>query len=360
MDGREGRLVIPAPPLWTVAVVGAAVLVVHLIWPAGPTGDATYLGALIGASVLAWLMVAGGGPGDRRAWAMVAVGLSLSATADLVWYVDYWLTGVEPDISLADPLWLVSYVALGIGLMRLTPKRDGARGVDVDAIIDSLVPAVLVLVALWELAIADLISDEASSPLARTVWATYPILDVVVLTLAVRLAIHHHRTRSRALTLFGLGVAAWLAADVGYLLATAEGLFRWLDAGWMVASVLLAAAIVAHRRDGGPALGEDVAGAHRGRMWLVMVPLLVPPVIEVRGFLDGTDANPVALGAATVALVVLASIRGHRLLRAAERARATLQVGEAHFRALPPTPPTPSWCSTPRGASSSRRATSSA
>ena len=143
-DGR-GRLAIPRPPLWAVALVSAVVLGVHLVWPAGPAGDTTYLVALLGAAALAWLVVASSHRRDRRAWSMVALGISVSAAADLVWYVHYWTTGAEPDVSLADPLWLASYVALAVGLMRLTPGRGGSRRVAVDALIDSRVPAGVVL-----------------------------------------------------------------------------------------------------------------------------------------------------------------------------------------------------------------------
>ncbi len=328
----------PAPPTGTLLLTsllagGAALVAGHILLRDRDASDATYLGALGLAAVVGGLAASRTPVRPRRVWALVALGIAASAAADLVYSAYGWWGGGEPDVSLADPLWLSSYVFLGVGLLRLTPGRETARGVDVDVVIDSLVVTVIALLVVWEVALGALVSDTATPLLARAVWAIYPVLDIVLLGLVVRLALLHHRSRSPALVLLGAGIASWLAADLAYLVVTSEALLVWLDVGWMVASLLLAGAIVVRTRER-PRPEATATAPRRERLWLIMVPILVPTAIEVRGFLRDEDANPFALGAATLALVALASLRGLRLLRAAERARAEVQAREAHFRAL--------------------------
>jgi diguanylate cyclase (GGDEF)-like protein/PAS domain S-box-containing protein len=317
-----------------VAVAGAVLVTLQVLAPDGAAGDATYLGALGLASLVGWVAAIRCRDQERRAWIMVALGISLSAAADLTYSVFVWTGRGEPNVSIADPLWIASYAALGLGVLRLTPGREHVRGPDVDSIIDSLVAAVIALLAVWELALEDMVRDSSTSILARATWSAYPVLDVVLLALVVRLALLHHRNRSPSVLLVGAGIASWLAADLGYLVVTAESALVWLDVGWMVASLLLALAIVARRHEPLSSVPATTDTPVRERMWLVIVPLLAPVAIDLRSHFDHTESSPLALGAATVALVVLACIRGHRLLRAAERARQAVHVSEAHYRAL--------------------------
>ncbi len=315
-----------------LAAVVASTLV-HLQTPDGTVGDVSYLIPLGVAAVLAWVGAAGRAPERRRPWRLVALGTTLTAVADLAYLVVEWTTGAEPDVSVADPLWFGSYVALALGLVGLTRQRTAGQGVDIDAVVDCLVGAVVATLVLWEVALADLVGDGSTSWSTRLVWASYPLLDVVLLALLIRALLADRGRRTHSLSLFTAGVACWLVADFGYLVAGGGAADRWLDLGWMVALLLLASAALwwvdADELSARP--DDAVAG---GRMWLIMVPLVVPGLFELSGYLAGEDTNPAGTLTATVALMMLITVRGHRLLQEAENARAAVQARESYFRAL--------------------------
>ncbi|HEX7134127.1 MAG TPA: EAL domain-containing protein, partial [Iamia sp.] len=125
------------------------------------------------------------------------------------------------------------------------------------------------------------------------------------------------------------GVACWLVADVGFLLADGGGAERWLDAGWMAALLLLAAAT-------GSRSPEPTADPEpfEVRMWAVMIPLLVPGLFELQGFLAGEDPNPIPALTATAVLIVLVAIRGHRLTTDLRATRRVVESRERHFQTL--------------------------
>ncbi|HEX7134721.1 MAG TPA: hypothetical protein VF228_19255, partial [Iamia sp.] len=188
---RTDRASAVAMPL--VAGVAGVAALAHVARPDGLTGEISYLVALGLASVLAWLGVAGRDGAGRRPWVWIAAGVTLSFAADLSSIAMRWTMGSQPDVSGADVLWLASYAALAAGIIRLSPSPSG---VDVDAILDCLVGAVVALLILWELTLAEMVGDDSIGWLARAVWAAYPILDVVLLSLLIRALILHRGSRS--------------------------------------------------------------------------------------------------------------------------------------------------------------------
>src|SRR3954454_11696755 len=119
--------------LWCLA---AALIVLHLVWPTGPVGDATYLLAVWIAPVLAWLGTATAPPSRRAVPALIAAGLTSSALGDLIWLASSW-SGRQPDFSLADVPYFLSYLGLGGAVLLVTTVRRGrTTSIDPDALID--------------------------------------------------------------------------------------------------------------------------------------------------------------------------------------------------------------------------------
>ena len=74
----------------------------------------------------------------------------------------------------------------------------------------------------------------------RTVWASYPVADAVVLALVLRV-LASPRSRKTIDIWFAVGVGCWLAADIGYLLLSDDGTTGTLmDLGWMLGTALMA------------------------------------------------------------------------------------------------------------------------
>src|SRR3954468_2410725 len=282
------------------ALVAGAVLVLvtlEVLFPDGDFGEVVYLGVLLGAGLVAvWGAVRR--PRDRRvAWLWIAAGIVLSGLGDLSWSIYVHVRGFVPDVSLADVPWLLSYLAIVLGLlMLLRGARRGNRS-DVDGMIDMFVVGVVALLVIWQVSIQATVTDGSVAPEVRAIWASYPILDVALLALVVRTVVVRV---PGALVLVG-GVACWLFSDFFYLLFPESTAWSaWLNAGWMIGAVLLAAATWSHRTTRLPFRAPEAVGP--ARLALAIAPLLVPPLIEVVTYRRGEDPNPWPLLIASVVL----------------------------------------------------------
>ncbi|MDO8391538.1 MAG: EAL domain-containing protein [Actinomycetota bacterium] len=265
---------------------------------------------------------------------MIALGVTISAAGDATWQVLAWTSGTEPTVSVADVLWLGSYVAIAGGLLR-TPQGEGR--IDRDGVVDIAVLFLVALLVQWELAFDKIATDAAVPVGERLVLALYPTFDAALLALVVRAAFTR-RLQGWLAVLLGGGTACWLLSDFGYTLFATEGtLAVWLNVGWMLGSILLAATTWYPRSV--PAMHATAAasaarGTKNGGIAVALVPLLVPGAIAVVGQVRGDPANPYLLYAVTVMLVALAFTRGARILRAEAEARAAVKSQARYSRAV--------------------------
>jgi diguanylate cyclase (GGDEF)-like protein/PAS domain S-box-containing protein len=313
--------------LVTALVTGLVVL--ELLFPDGDFGEVVYLGVLLGAGAVALWGAALRPRAERTPWLWIAAGVVLSGLGDLTYSIYVHVRGFEPDVSLADIPWLLSYLAIVIGLLMLLRRTRRGDGSDVDGVIDVLVVGVVALILIWQVSLQATVTDGSLAPEVRAIWASYPILDAALLALVVRTAVARV---PGALVLVG-GVSCWLFSDFFYLLfPESTAWLAWLNAGWMVGAVLLATATWSHRTARLPAQRPEVVGP--ARLALAIAPLLVPGAIEVACYSAGVDPNPVPLLIASVVLGVLAFVRSYRLLHAAQVAHTELEGAARHFGAL--------------------------
>jgi diguanylate cyclase (GGDEF)-like protein/PAS domain S-box-containing protein len=322
-----------------LGVVGAlAVLVVHVIWPAGVTGQVTYLLFTGGGAVVA--MVAGRRlTGDAgRPWRWIALGLISSALADLYWGI-HSLVGPVPDVSLADPLWLASYGFLIAGLFGLLRNTgDGIRD-DLEALVDTLATLVVSVLVLWQLVVSPVLDDTSTDLVTRLVWASYPALDAILLALVFR-AVIGGRTSTTVGRLLVAGIALWLLADLG------SNFWEWagptgilLDTGWMVGPALLGLAtwVAAHHPTNLHATAQRPRAlpARIGplRVAMAVSPLLVPTGLELWANRFGTGV-PAILAVGTLSLTLLVGARLMLFLRTRDEAERRLESSERYYRAL--------------------------
>jgi two-component system cell cycle response regulator len=180
---------------------------------------------------------------ERSAWAVIGIGLLLWAAGDLVWTL--WLNNLDnpPYPSVADGLYLGSYVGFYAGLLMLLRSRlrpihpaqwlDGAVG----GLAAAAVVAALVFPALAGITEGDTI-DVAFN-------LAYPVCDVLQLTLIV-MAFGLNRWRvDRSWLLLGLGQLANVVADSIFSYQSAVGTYvagSWVDTLWPLGATLTAAA----------------------------------------------------------------------------------------------------------------------
>ena len=307
--------------------VGCAGVLVHVLLYGNSISAWTYLALVCGAAVAAVLGAVRAGSG--RLGALVAAGVSLSALGDIAWQVIVWVTGEEPYVSVADLGWLTSYVAIGAAL--LVVVRQGTRHLDVDGLIDVGAITAVALLIQWNLTMDDIVGDGSLSVGARTVLILYPALDAVLLGLVVRAAVSG-RLRGPAPMFIASGALCWMFSDFGYTLPSADTLGVALDAGWTLGAVLLAMACWQPA-----ARVADVDRVERvayGSVAIILVPLLVPGVLELVGAYQDDHPDPLPMFLVTLALVAIAFVRTARALRAESGARASVRSQERFARAI--------------------------
>ncbi|CAM3738879.1 sensor histidine kinase [Nocardioides zeicaulis] len=285
-----------------------------------------YDGTLLCAAVLAWVGAERGPRAGRTVPRLVALGISLSALGDFTWDLLDRL-GLPTDVTVADPMWMSSYVALAGAVWLVIVRSRSDRGRDPAFVVDVLTVVVVSVLVFWRFAVGAILGQEGLGPLAKVVWASYPVLDAVLLAVVAR-ALLSPRARSALGTTFALGVSVWLLSDTGSLVTSYEGLWRVvIDAGWMVAPVLMARS--AWRSHPDPNLGavgdtgldvlqEKVRG-WRASLGIAVVPLLVPSALEVSSDMLHAESHPWALALGSVLLVALALVRTALLMSSEER-----------------------------------------
>ncbi|NYE36832.1 signal transduction histidine kinase [Nocardioides cavernae] len=301
----------------TVAAVAA------YVWGHDPLLDnLLYLGVLLGAGALAWAGAVRRPAVDRPFAYLVAGGLLLNALGDLAWELLSW-QGADTDVSVADPLWFASYVALSSAVWLVLRRVEVGRQARVLAL-DTLMLVVVSVLVTWNVAIHPIVDDQEVAAAVRVVWASYPVADAVLLGLVARVLMSTGARAHLSLS-FPVGVGLWLAADIAFLVSGSGDSTSAMDAAWMLAPVLLARSAW---RDPAPVADDGPAPSERRMVQtgFAILPLLVPPVLTL--FVDSRDeldhAALLVVGAA--ALTVLALVRTTWLVRSERRAHRDLEL----------------------------------
>jgi diguanylate cyclase (GGDEF)-like protein len=180
---------------------------------------------------------------ERLAWTAISAGLILWTAGDLVW--NFWISKLseEPYPSVADYLYVGSYVPIYVGVILLLRARvrPVRRSQWVDGLIGCLAISGLAAAALFPAftGVTDGNATEVAVNLA------YPVCDLLVLSVIV-LALGLNRWRlDSSWVLLGIGQATNVVADVIYAYQQAAGTYvpgSWLDTVWPLGVAVTAAA----------------------------------------------------------------------------------------------------------------------
>ncbi|MEV4283188.1 putative bifunctional diguanylate cyclase/phosphodiesterase [Actinoplanes xinjiangensis] len=219
---------------WLVVAVLAAVLAPRI----GPVGQQRAY-ALIGAgsAVCVWAGIRLHRPAYPTAWWMLGAALLCGASANALWGVQISLSG-SPAFSAVDMLYFAMYplLAAGLGLLPERPVGSSRWVGMAEAGIVTCTGATLAWVGLYDPYIVD--ADPAPPVSGATV---YPMLDVLVMAMAVRLLVVQRQLRHPHVMLLAMTVLL-AAADIPYFLSMAEG-GSWSGTGWSVTAWLVAFAL---------------------------------------------------------------------------------------------------------------------
>jgi diguanylate cyclase (GGDEF)-like protein len=265
---------------------------------------------LVAAAIVCLARVPSVRGGERLAWALIGAGVLAWAFGEIYYTAVLWTDPAPPVPSPADAGYLLFPPLTLAGALVLLRVRahDVPRRLWVDGVTAALGVAAVSAAIFFETAL-----DYAEgAPLAIATSLAYPLVDLVLLGVAVGALAGTGWRLDRTWMLLATGVATFWLADSIYLVRINEGVYEaggWFDAGWWAGLTLIAAA--AWQRP--PA---RVARPVEERVRVIAAPLAFGAVglgLLVYGAI--ADVNLLAVGLAAASLVAV-------------MARATLTFGE--------------------------------
>ncbi len=309
-------------------VAGMLLTVVYFVVPTEPAKLVVW--PIIGwSSVLAILVgVAVNRPEPRSAWYLLAAGVATLIVGDDLYSIRNFVQHADALFpSYIDIVYLAMYPLLVGGLALLVHRRSvgGDRSSVIDA---SIITAGLGLVS-WVLLIAPYLHSGEFSVFYRLTSIAYPIGDVAVLAIAVRLAVGGGR-RPGAFWLLTGGLVALLGADALYGYLNLSGTFSEhspVDVGWIAFYVAWGAAALHPSMRGLSTATPGTEQISAGRVLVIGGAVLVPPAILFTQGALGNVTDPLAIALTGGLLIILVLVRIVSLVResADRRSNARLQ-----------------------------------
>jgi diguanylate cyclase (GGDEF)-like protein/PAS domain S-box-containing protein len=286
-------------------------------------------------------------PHSVAPWYWVAAGFALFWAGDLYTYSYPKLSNHEvPFPSVGDGFYVAVYPVLMVGLLLLARRRAERSGDR--SVVDAAILTIGLALPSWMALIAPYIHDGSLSLVAKSVSVAYPLGDVLLLAVAIRLSLDGGR-RGPSFFLMGSSIVALLVTDFVYGLMTLHGTYDHqvsLDLGWVAFYVLWGAAALhpsmrtlehAERR---PASRSPLT---RTRLALLSAASLIAPALELSHDLGRGDLDLSVVTGSALVLFGLVVVRMAGLMRNQERSaqrerELTEEIarrrGEARFASL--------------------------
>jgi two-component system cell cycle response regulator len=238
-------------------------------------------------------------------WVLLGLSQVVYASADTSFYVSHFITGNTEYPALADVLYLAHYPLLVAGLIALIRLRTPTW--DLPSLLDVALLAVVGGMLSWLYLIAP--QTQGDSPmLVKIVSVSYPILDLAMFAVALRLILGQG-SRPVPFFLLSVNLASFVAADTSYVVQQLNGTYsagNFLDLMWLSGNLALGAAALhpTMSRVGEPAR-DIVLGPGPIRIGALCVTVLVAPATVVIEYARGAYADiPIAACACAVLFVL--------------------------------------------------------
>ncbi len=329
---------------WYLYAIGAvAATTIYFL-----SGHHSWVFNLIGLSspVLILVAVRIHKPEQRTPWYLFALGQFLFIAGDVVAYNYSAFHGALPGIfgldagetpfpAVSDLFYLSVYPCLVAGLVLIIRRRGAGR--DRGSLIDAAMIAIGVGTLSWVFLISPYITDPSLSGLVKLTSMGYPVMDMLLLTVAVHLAVGSGR-RVPSFYLMVTAIIAlfvtdaiygWMLLHDGYMPGSG-----FLEIGWITFYVGFGAAALhpsmRHLSDRSP---EAEAKVGMGRLALLGAASLLAPLTQAIQVWRGEPSNLPVVLSATIILFMLAVTRMVGLVRgqqqSADRERALREAGAA-------------------------------
>jgi len=303
-------------PAWVrYLAIGALAIGAYFLLPTGGVHQGVLYLVIGAASVTAVVLGTRAHKPDRRTgWYLIAAGQAAFVLADVIWYAYAFLVeGGTPFPSFADILYLAGYPLTALGLLEL--MRFSRRISERDGVIDAGIIAAGVGLLAWQFLMAPVVTDSSQTVFARLISVAYPVMDVLLLAVAARVAFAPG-IRTPAYRIIMLALVGSLVADGAYSVVSLDGGYydgHLLDAGWLLSYVLFGvAALHPAMRRLSERFSDDVPTLSRHRLALLTGALLLAPaVLALRATMGWeVDVAALAIGSSLLFLLVVMRMRG--------------------------------------------------
>ena len=263
--------------------------------------------------------------GLRLAWMLIGTAFLLTAAGDILWVLYDVVWEIEPFPSSADLFYLAFYPVIAVGLVLLVRWHKAG---DRDSIVDGFIVAIGAGVLAWVFIMSPYIFDSSMSVIEKLVSLAYPVGDLLLVTVLMRLVFTRGKF-SMSSTLLMLGILTTLVADGGFAVTALEGTYatgHWLDAGWLLSSVLVGAAVLhpSTTKRAAHALGEVSTLPPQRLALLAVASMMAPAVLIVEGMRD-QQVDDLVVGGCSGVLFLLVLFRMTGLVRQVQAQAAKLE-----------------------------------
>ena len=190
------------------------------------------------AAALAALLAAAGAPVHRLARLVISVGVALYALGEVYFFSVQKTLTYFPTTS--DLLWLSLYPLIAIGVI-LAIRSEGLSKL-LSTLLDGAIVALAIVALGYDLLLENIVSAATASATVVAGQLTYPLLDLVVLTVLLIVGLGNRGLRVSYL-LMTIGVALLMVTDTVNLNQVATATYvpgSALDLGWPAAALLVA------------------------------------------------------------------------------------------------------------------------
>ncbi|MDQ1583189.1 MAG: two-component system, sensor histidine kinase and response regulator, partial [Microbacteriaceae bacterium] len=289
------------------ALVLAGVFALGLGTPEAQSfGDFAVLLPAVIASVGCFRVWRRRGP-DARAWLFMGVATGVWGSCQALWSVlGLILDHRYPFPSLADAGFIGYSIPAAIALFLF--HRSGASKVALlRTVLDAAVIASATLFVSWATVLGALYRTESQSTLGRLTTLGYPIVDVVITSLVLVLAMRRVPGQRRSWLMMGAGLLVLTISDSVFVRLTLDGIIGLdgtpLAVGWVLAFLLIGLAALTP---------QDARSGTGGRGYTVGLELLpyVPVVLAIIALFVFHDHDPflVFSGLIVLALVIVRQV----------------------------------------------------
>src|ERR671919_558705 len=261
-------------------------------------------------------------PASRIAWQLFALGQAFFVTGDAFYYGYNALFGADvPFPSLGDLFYLSVYPALIAGLLIIIRRRS--PGGNRASLIDALILTIGLAVVAWTFLMAPYAHDTSLTLLEKLVSIAYPLMDVCLLAVAIRLAVEGGLRRP-SLRMMVLSVVALLTTDAILGVLTLGGGYNeggLLDAGWATYYLLWgAAALHGSMKELDAPVPHQGSRLSWGRLGLLTAASVMASAVRIVQLVRGVGVDETVLIGTSVAIFCLVIARMSGLLNVSERA----------------------------------------